>query len=134
MNQISEQDSKPLTLTILGGVDKDGVPDYINEIEIKRGEIMGIVGPTGSGKSTLIADIEQFALGDTPSGRKILINGSFPEARAAQRSQKEACSPAFPEHAFPGRHVCRRVPEDACQISRQRTRISPKKSFCLQIH
>ena len=52
---------KPLTLTIQGGVDKDGHPDAVSEIEIAHGEIIGIVGPTGSGKSTLIADIEQFA-------------------------------------------------------------------------
>ena len=56
-----EQNIKPLTLTIQGGVDKDGHPDAVSEIEIARGEIIGIVGPTGSGKSTLIADIEQFA-------------------------------------------------------------------------
>jgi ABC-type lipoprotein export system ATPase subunit len=39
---------------------------------------VGIVGPTGSGKSTFIADIEQLAHGDTPSGRRILINGHEP--------------------------------------------------------
>ena len=70
---------KPLTLTIKGGADKDGRADAVDEIKIVSGEIIGIVGPTGSGKSTLIADIEQFAQGDTPSGRRILINGEVPE-------------------------------------------------------
>ena len=69
----------PLKLTVKGGVDKNGHQDLVPEIEISRGEIIGIVGPTGSGKSTLIADIEQFALGDTPSGRSILINGQVPK-------------------------------------------------------
>lgn len=71
--------TQPLTLTVQGGVDKNGHQDLVPEIEISRGEIIGIVGPTGSGKSTLIADIEQFALGDTPSGRSILINGQVPK-------------------------------------------------------
>ena len=34
-----------------------------------------IVGPTGSGKSRLLADIECLAQGDTPSGRRVLVNG-----------------------------------------------------------
>jgi ABC-type lipoprotein export system ATPase subunit len=68
-----------LTLTIKGGIDKDGYPDVVQEIGIRRGEIIGIVGPTGSGKSTLIGDIEQFAQGDTSSGRRILINGLEPD-------------------------------------------------------
>ncbi len=80
MSQVVCEIIKPLTLTIQGGVDKDGHPDAVSEIEIARGEIIGIVGPTGSGKSTLIADIEQFAWGDTPSGRRILINGLPPAA------------------------------------------------------
>ncbi len=76
-----ESAAKPLTLTILGGVDKDGRPDAVSEMDIGRGEIIGIVGPTGSGKSTLIADIEQFAGGDTPTGRRILINGALPDVQ-----------------------------------------------------
>ena len=79
----------PLTLTIQGGVDKDGHPDAVSEIEIARGEIIGIVGPTGSGKSTLIADIEQFALGDTPSGRRILINGLEPATELRSNPRKK---------------------------------------------
>jgi ABC-type lipoprotein export system ATPase subunit len=68
-----------LNLTIKGGVNKDGMPDTVDEVTIGRGEIFGIVGPTGSGKSTLIGDIEQLAHGDTSSGRTILINGASPD-------------------------------------------------------
>ena len=96
----------PLTLTIKGGVDKEGHPDGVSEIEIAPGEIIGIVGPTGSGKSTLIADIEQFAFGDTPSGRSILINNQEPAGGAALQSPKEAGGPALPEYALSGGHVC----------------------------
>ena len=65
-------------LTILGGLDKDGLPEEIDRIDIFSGEIIGIVGPTGSGKSSLIGDIEQFAQGDTPSSRTVLIDGELP--------------------------------------------------------
>ena len=82
-------EAMPLTLTIQGGVDKDGHSDAVPEIEIARGEIIGIVGPTGSGKSTLIADIEQFALGDTPSGRRILINGLEPAGEMRSNPRKK---------------------------------------------
>jgi ABC-type lipoprotein export system ATPase subunit len=66
------------SLTILGGHDKTGNPENA-ELTINKGEIICIVGPTGSGKSRLLADIEWLADGDTPTGRSILINGEKPD-------------------------------------------------------
>jgi ABC-type lipoprotein export system ATPase subunit len=61
------------SLTILKGYDKSGNAEE-NDIKISVGEIIAIVGPTGSGKSRLLADIEWIADKDTPTKRKILIN------------------------------------------------------------
>ncbi|NLI99492.1 ABC transporter ATP-binding protein [bacterium] len=66
-------------LKIICGIDKSGAREDLDEITIFPGEIIGIVGPTGSGKSTLISDIELLAQGDTHTRRKILINGEPPE-------------------------------------------------------
>ena len=62
-------------LTIVAGVNKLGEPEQFGSLTIKKSEIVSIVGPTGSGKSRLLADIEWAANGDTPTERKILING-----------------------------------------------------------
>ncbi|MFA6940960.1 MAG: ATP-binding cassette domain-containing protein [Clostridiaceae bacterium] len=61
------------SITILGGVNKSKEAENIN-LTINSGEIISIVGPTGSGKSRLLSDIECLAQGDTPTGRRILIN------------------------------------------------------------
>jgi ABC-type lipoprotein export system ATPase subunit len=66
------------SLTIRGGLDKQGRLEDVREVTIRRGEIVGVVGPTGSGKSSLIADIEQLAQGDTPTRRHVLVNGREP--------------------------------------------------------
>ncbi len=61
------------------GKNKDGNPEYFSQIDIYPGEIVGVVGPTGSGKSAFIEDIEQLAQGDTATQRRVLINGSIPD-------------------------------------------------------
>lgn len=67
------------SITILAGRDKQGNPESFGSLTIKKGEIISIVGPTGSGKSRLLADIEWAADADTPTGRTILINGEKPD-------------------------------------------------------
>lgn len=69
------------SLTILPGTDKNKNPEGFEELTIKKSEIVSIVGPTGSGKSRLLADIEWTAQKDTPTGRQILINGEKPDMK-----------------------------------------------------
>ncbi len=66
------------SLTIAGGRDKDGNPE-LPRVELRCGEVVGIVGKTGSGKSRLLGDIESLAQGDTPTGRRIYLNGEAPD-------------------------------------------------------
>lgn len=65
------------TVSVLGGHDKDGNSERC-ELHLRRGEVVSLVGATGSGKSRLLADIEWLAQGDTPSGRTVLVNGALP--------------------------------------------------------
>ncbi|MDR3705929.1 MAG: ATP-binding cassette domain-containing protein [Paludibacteraceae bacterium] len=66
------------SITLIGGHDKNGTPENIT-ITLHAGTITSIVGPTGSGKSRLLGDIEWMAQADTPTGRKILVNGDVPD-------------------------------------------------------
>ena len=65
-------------ITVIGGYDKSGSKDNWT-FKIKPGDIVSIVGPTGSGKSRLLADIECLAQKDTPSKRQVLLNGEVPD-------------------------------------------------------
>ena len=65
------------SLTVLPGHNKNGEKETFS-VELKKGEVTAIVGPTGSGKSRLLADIESMAQEDTPTGRKIIVDGRFP--------------------------------------------------------
>jgi len=80
MEKLKEGRIKIDSITIIGGQDKHGRKEEI-ELTIHAGEIVCIVGPTGSGKSRLLADIEWVAQQDTPTHRKILINGQLPDMR-----------------------------------------------------
>lgn len=61
------------TITIIGGQNKSGDAENVT-LTVCAGEIISIVGPTGSGKSRLLADIECLAQGDTPTKRTVLVN------------------------------------------------------------
>lgn len=62
------------SITIYGGKDKDGKEENVR-LTISQGEIISLVGPTGSGKSQLLADIECAARGDTPTCRHVCFDG-----------------------------------------------------------
>ena len=60
---------------VKGGRARDGTLEPVNEIAFNMGDVASIVGPTGCGKTTLINDIELFADLNTPSMRRVFING-----------------------------------------------------------
>lgn len=66
------------SVRLMGGTHKDGSTENL-DLEMVPGDIFCLVGETGSGKSQLLADIEWMAQGDTPTNRKILINGKKPD-------------------------------------------------------
>lgn len=61
-------------ITILPGKNKDNSSENFREIKIRPGDTISIVGPTGSGKSAFINDIEMFAQKDTVTKRTVLVN------------------------------------------------------------
>ncbi|MDR3283110.1 MAG: ATP-binding cassette domain-containing protein [Candidatus Methanoplasma sp.] len=78
-----------LTITVLPGTTKSGAKERFDRVDIRPGDTISIVGPTGSGKTALINDIEVFAQGDTVTGRRILVNGELPpESFVRDPSQK----------------------------------------------
>jgi ABC-type lipoprotein export system ATPase subunit len=66
------------TITVLPGRARNGSTESFKEITIRAGDMISIVGPTGSGKTAFINDIEVFARNDTVTGRTILVNGEVP--------------------------------------------------------
>jgi ABC-type lipoprotein export system ATPase subunit len=68
------KEEKNNSITIYPGRYKDGRAENFERLTINSGEVVSIVGPTGSGKSRLLADIEWAANKDTPTKRIIHIN------------------------------------------------------------
>src|SRR5574340_39566 len=65
-------------ISILGGYGRAGNRDPVDRVDLAMGDVLSIVGPTGSGKTALINDIGLFAGENTPSRRRILINDAVP--------------------------------------------------------
>ena len=78
---VDDQEQKVQSVTVRGGQDKDGGPEPVDDFSVHSGEVLCIVGPTGSGKSRLLADIEWVAQGDTPTGRRVLLDGESPDPK-----------------------------------------------------
>lgn len=82
-------------LRIESGRDRDGTPEGFGTLELRTGDLVALVGPTGSGKSRLLADIEWLSDGDSPSSRRVTLacgdstdpDASTPHRRVAQLSQ-----------------------------------------------
>lgn len=74
MNSMDEE----IVITVCPGTTKSGRKEEFEPIRISPGDTISIVGPTGSGKTAFINDIEVFAQGDTVTGRRVLVNGQAP--------------------------------------------------------
>ncbi len=73
-------------LEITGGTNRKGMPEAIQRLFLSPGESLAVVGPTGSGKSELLSDIEQLAEYDTPSGRAVRLLQKNGEPLRPQRA------------------------------------------------
>lgn len=78
---LSVEEQKISMVSIFPGTDKLGNPENFDRLDLQPGEVICIVGPTGSGKSRLLGDIEWVAQKDTPTRRTVLINNEPPEAK-----------------------------------------------------
>ncbi|MCK5779775.1 MAG: ATP-binding cassette domain-containing protein, partial [Psychrilyobacter sp.] len=84
-----EEDKGVQSITLIPGFNKHQVKETFEELTINKGEIIAIVGPTGSGKSRLLADIEWGANGDTPTKRTVLIDGKTMDIESRFSSGKK---------------------------------------------
>ena len=78
VEEIIDSEFQVNEITIIGGVDKSGNSENFT-LTVHKGDVICIVGPTGSGKSRLLADIEWMAQKDTPTKRTVLINKEKPK-------------------------------------------------------
>ncbi|TWH48119.1 ABC-type lipoprotein export system ATPase subunit [Sporomusa sp. KB1] len=124
MQQLQVAEEAVQSVTIVGGQDKDGQSENI-AVTINAGEVICIVGPTGSGKSCLLADIEWIAQRDTPTKRKILINNQIPDGKrrfsiehklVAQLSQNMNFIMDLTVEEFVQMHAESRMVENAAEI------------------
>jgi ABC-type lipoprotein export system ATPase subunit len=75
-------------ITVLAGRGKSGAQEPVPVVRFAMGEVVSIVGPTGSGKTCLINDIALFASRNTPSMRQVLVNGAPPQAEFLEDASK----------------------------------------------
>jgi ABC-type lipoprotein export system ATPase subunit len=69
-----------LRLVIEPGTDKRGQAEPVRDLAMQAGEVIAVVGPTGSGKTRLLADVERLADGDSPTARRVRLLGAEAES------------------------------------------------------
>jgi len=120
-----DEDDGVHSITLLPGTNKSGEAEMFEELSIKKSEIVCIVGPTGSGKSRLLADIEWVAQKDTPTSRSVLINGEAGDKKwrlnsgnklVAQLSQNMNFVMDLTVYEFIELHAQSRLVEDVEQV------------------
>lgn len=79
------------SLKVSGGFDKDGKKEDFT-LDFRPGDIYAVTGLTGSGKTQFLEDIEYIASGDSPSRRKILINGKEVTEEERENLENRLCS------------------------------------------
>lgn len=104
-------------ITVLPGKDRRGETESFDRITIGPGDTVSIVGPTGSGKSAFINDIEVFAQADTVTGRTVLVNGEAPSEEVCRDpakkpialiTQNSKCLADLPVQDFLAMHIAAR--------------------------
>lgn len=63
------------SIEVFSGQDKDGKKEPYTTLKIKRGEVIALVGPTGSGKSRFLEDLAMGADGRGLTRRRFLFDG-----------------------------------------------------------
>ena len=111
-NLENKDEVKVHKLTINGGKNKLGEAENI-QVEIFAGQVISIVGPTGSGKSRLLADIECLAQEDTPTKRQILIDDEILDDEARFNLEGKLVAQLSQNMNFI-RYYCRRFFNYAC--------------------
>jgi len=64
-----------IKLRIEAGSDKKQNPEGFGSVDFRAGQVVALVGPTGSGKTRLLADIERLSSGDSPTRRRVVLSG-----------------------------------------------------------
>lgn len=68
-----------VTLVLEPGRDKMGRPETCGTLAFLAGQVVAICGPTGSGKTRLLSDLERLSPGDSPTARRVVLSGVAPE-------------------------------------------------------
>lgn len=132
-----KENKKLKKITIFGGYGKGKQKEGVKKVDLSLGEMISIVGPTGSGKTMLINDIEVRANKNTPSKRKVILkNFNFEQNPIATISQQTSFFSDLPVKEFLQIHAQARkkkeeIIEGTVELANQLTgeKINPESSM-----